>query len=263
MSHDRLTLLLRLAGPLQSWGTSSQFNRRESGTEPSKAGVVGLLAAAAGKRRTDDISELAALSFAVRVDQQGSLLRDYHTVSDYRGGPLLSASVDAKGRQRRTSPAKQTAVTHRYYLQDAVFVAAVSGPGALVETLSLAVQRPAFPLALGRRACAPGRPLFIGMTPAMARDALGEVPWQAAEHARRRLERERGWRPRTVHLVASADAERGQAVADVPRSFDPKNRSFSLRHVEHFSVEVPSGFEDPHDGPEPSSVHDPFELLGW
>lgn len=42
------TLLLRLAAPLQSWGSDSKFETRKTGREPTKSGVVGLLAAALG-----------------------------------------------------------------------------------------------------------------------------------------------------------------------------------------------------------------------
>lgn len=42
------TLLMRLAGPLQSWGTTSRFDQRDTGKEPSKSGVIGLMAAALG-----------------------------------------------------------------------------------------------------------------------------------------------------------------------------------------------------------------------
>ena len=42
------TLLLRLAGPMQSWGTDSKFDVRRTGREPSKSGVIGLVAAALG-----------------------------------------------------------------------------------------------------------------------------------------------------------------------------------------------------------------------
>lgn len=44
------TLLLRLAGPMQSWGTDSKFDVRRTGREPSKSGVIGLVAAGAGHR---------------------------------------------------------------------------------------------------------------------------------------------------------------------------------------------------------------------
>jgi len=40
------TLLLRLAGPMQSWGLSSRFTIRDTSLEPSKSGVLGLLCAA-------------------------------------------------------------------------------------------------------------------------------------------------------------------------------------------------------------------------
>ena len=45
-------LLLRLSGPMQSWGIQSQFPDRDTGMEPSKSGVVGLLCAALGRGRS-------------------------------------------------------------------------------------------------------------------------------------------------------------------------------------------------------------------
>lgn len=44
------TLLLRLAGPLQAWGTESKFETRRTEREPTRSGVVGLLMAALGCR---------------------------------------------------------------------------------------------------------------------------------------------------------------------------------------------------------------------
>ena len=60
-------LLLRLAGPMQSWGTQSRFTVRDTGREPSKSGVVGLLCAAVGVPRDDErqIRRLAELRIAV------------------------------------------------------------------------------------------------------------------------------------------------------------------------------------------------------
>ena len=45
------TLLLRLAAPLQAWGADSKFEPRKTAREPTKSGVIGLLAAALGLRR--------------------------------------------------------------------------------------------------------------------------------------------------------------------------------------------------------------------
>ena len=78
------TLLLRLAAPLQAWGVDSKFEIRKTNREPTKSGVLGLLAAALGLRREDEegMRELGALRFAVRVDQEGGLLVDFHTANN-------------------------------------------------------------------------------------------------------------------------------------------------------------------------------------
>lgn len=66
---------------MQAWGTQSRFIVRDTGWEPSKSGVVGLLCAALGCSRDDDqtVVELASLRMGVRVDGEGALLSDYHT----------------------------------------------------------------------------------------------------------------------------------------------------------------------------------------
>ena len=73
------TLLIRLQGPLQSWGTRSRFDHRDTWPYPTKSGVVGLLAAALGRDRREDVSDLAALRMGVRVDRKGVLKVDYQT----------------------------------------------------------------------------------------------------------------------------------------------------------------------------------------
>ena len=97
------TLLVRLAAPLQAWGLESKFDVRRSGREPTKSGVIGLVAAALGIRRNEDerLAELAAMRFGVRVDREGVMIRDFHTART----PVTAY------------------VTQRYYLSDAVFVA--------------------------------------------------------------------------------------------------------------------------------------------
>ncbi len=103
-------LVLRLAGPLQSWGASSRFTRRTTESAPTKSGVVGLLAGAVGIERGDDtrLAPLAALRFGVRIDQPGTRIRDFHTAHHGVTGASMPLS-------------------ERFYLADAVFVAAVEG----------------------------------------------------------------------------------------------------------------------------------------
>src|SRR5574337_1235511 len=99
------TLLLRLAGPMQSWGTTSRFDERDTQLEPSKSGVLGLICAALGRDRTQPVDDLAALRMGVRVDREGMLMRDYQTAT----GVLIATGKADPGR---------TVVSPRYYLAD-------------------------------------------------------------------------------------------------------------------------------------------------
>jgi CRISPR system Cascade subunit CasD len=98
------TLLLRLAGPMQSWGTQSRFGIRDTGLEPSKSGVIGLLCAALGWGREHDVTDLAELRMGVRVDRAGVLRTDYHTVGGGRvGGERYGVPKANRQARRRCS----------------------------------------------------------------------------------------------------------------------------------------------------------------
>lgn len=204
-------LLLRLAGPLQSWGAASRFTRRHTRTEPTKSGVLGLLAAAQGRRRTDPIEDLAALSFGVRVDQRGRIEPDFHT------------AIRRKDGKEESMP-----LSYRYYLTDAVFVAGVAGDEELLRGLDEAVREPRFPLYLGRRSCAPTGEITLGVHDGGLEDALRITPWQARPWYRL----EQG---QLVLLDLILDAEPGTPYAetarDVPLSFDPTMRQYGWRDV--------------------------------
>ena len=259
---DKSVLVLRLAGPLQSWGSRSQHNRRETDLLPSKAGVIGLLAAADGRRRNDPIEDLLQISLGVRVDQPGSLLRDFHTVSDLANAPLLSAAVNEKGVQKPTSPKKFTHVTQRYYLQDACFVAALQGSADFVLHLTQAMCRPAFPLALGRRSCVPSQPLVVRNDAEESLvwqgdllEVLSKVPWQANAF----YQKKRG-NQQPVRLPIMYDNPTGEDTrADVPVSFEPDQRNFASRRVSTGWVDAiwPVGSSET-----TGHTHDAFELLG-
>ncbi|MFC9931717.1 type I-E CRISPR-associated protein Cas5/CasD [Streptomyces sp. NPDC127190] len=262
---DHAVLVLRLAAPLQSWGGPSRYNRRETRPQPTKSGILGLLSAAEGRDREAPLTDLVGLQLGVRVDQPGTLLRDYHTYSDYRGLPLLSAKTNAKGQQTRTTPPKYTGVTQRFYLQDAVFVAALRGPKALMEGLEEAVRHPVFPLCLGRRSCPPTGPVSLGLhADTGLEEALKDVPWQAGAHRRRQA------RSATVSLEATIEDPAGdQPAVDVPDTYDLKTGTrFGRRAVRHLWVTVSTGRTQPARPPADTgttghSDHDPFALLGW
>lgn len=212
-------LLLRLAGPMQSWGTSSRFTTRETRLEPSKSGVLGLLAAAQGRPRDSDLSDLAALRFGVRVDQPGTVMVDFQTAQDRDGGSLP--------------------LSHRYYIADAAFLAGVEGDPTLLGALARALESPEFPLFLGRRGYPASHPVGLGLRDTNLLEALRHEGWQAAPWHRKRLANQ--GRGRLVRLSVLADSganERGESVRDVPLSFNPEHRQYSWRDVTRSWVEV-------------------------
>ena len=65
------TLLMPLVGPMQSWGHRSRFDDRDTGLEPTRSGVIGLICAAMGIPRVGDLSRFDGLRMGVRVDFPG------------------------------------------------------------------------------------------------------------------------------------------------------------------------------------------------
>lgn len=139
------TLLIPLVGPLQSWGMDARFDLRQSGTEPSKSGVLGLCCAALGRDRSEPIDDLAGLLFGVRIDKEGRLSRDFHTAKDVIG------SSDS-------NPKLRTVVSNRWYLANAAFLAGFEGSPDLLESIHSALQNPHWALSLGRKSCPPSIP---------------------------------------------------------------------------------------------------------
>lgn len=209
-------LLLRLAGPLQAWGDASRFARRDTGWYPTKSGVLGLLAAAEGRRRTDEIEDLARLRFGIRVDQPGQLQRDFQTAINWSTG-------------------KSMPLSYRYYLADAVFVAGVEGDRALLEALDAALTNPVYPLYLGRRSCPTSGRVSLGVMDLDLVEALRAEDWHAASWYRRTQEQR-------VELELVIDAVPGSADPtetrrDVPLSFSPERREYGWREVAHLRSE--------------------------
>lgn len=167
------TLTIPLVGPLQSWGIDSIADLRLTAQEPSFSGVIGLACAALGRDRAEPVDDLAALRFGVRADQEGTLLRDYHTVQ---------GCITAAGK------AGDTAVTQRWYLADAAFTAALEGPAELLAQIQAALRNPVWGLALGRKACIPTVPLAAGvLLESGLEEALTAAPLLAGEPGARRI----------------------------------------------------------------------------
>ena len=212
-------LLLRLGAPLQSWGTQSPFSIRDSGREPSKSGVLGLLAAALGRSRHDSLEDLASLSMGVRVDREGIPLRDFHTIG---GGRLLGRDY---GVYKASGGPGETAVSTRWYLQDALFLVALQADDrSFLEKLEKAISRPVYPLFLGRRSCPPTFPLLLGIFEGRIEQLLREYPLLDQAVSEKKPPR---------RLVLECPAEEGTHRMDVPVSFDPLHRKYQTRYVKN------------------------------
>lgn len=223
------TLTIRLTAPLQSYGNEAQFSRRTTWPYPSKSAVIGLLAAALGYPRNDArIMTLNELSFAVRVDQLGQLLTDFHTV-EWKVGTRK--------------------VTYRDYLQDAVFVVAVGSEDAeLIGQLEYALHHPIYSLSLGRRANVPAGPLrterFANQDPVVV---LQNYPWQAASWYQKRVKSGHDIRLEVVADANLLPEAPNDLVKDTVISFSQQNRQFEFRSVASQMVTIHGPESQPHD----------------
>ena len=218
------TLLLRFAGPLQAWGADSRFDVRRTNREPTKSGVIGLIASALGLRRDAPLDELSRLRFGVRVDREGVLLRDLHTVR----------------KDKNTSY-----MTTRYYLSDAVFLIGLySDDEALMQRLEHAVRNPAHPLFLGRRSCPPEGRVCLGLRQMPLEEAFKSEPSLIPPKPSKPDE------PQRARIVL--DDPRGTArLNDLPVSFSPYNRQYAYRAAREMWNTFPS-----------NDAHDPMLELG-
>jgi len=210
------TLLIRLQAPMQSWGISSHFTNRDTGREPSKSGVIGLVCAALGRPRDADISDLNSLKMGVRVDREGNQQKDFHIAQD-----ILKAS----GKDTKNSE-----VSDRYYLADAAFLVGLEGSPELLAKIYDALKSPHWVLYLGRKAFPPGRPVWLkdGLRDELLEEALRHFPSLVPDEAE------------TVRVVL--ESEEGEFVrTDVPISFE--NRRFSSRRVHLTQIDRPPYME--------------------
>ena len=217
------TLLLRISAPMQSWGTQSHFSHRDTGREPSKSGIVGLLCAALGRPRHEPIADLRALKMGVRVDQPGSILRDFHT-----------AGIDGYYKVSGSIERKNAILSERYYLADAVFLVGLDGEAALLERLQAALQQPHWFLFFGRKAFLPAERVWLP-------DGLREEDLETALHNYRYLGGDARKDGRLQLLIE--DDEHGSIVCnDQPISFKP--RRFIPRRLRRQFILCPSCGEE-------------------
>lgn len=144
-------LIIHFDAPLQSWGTSSLFQRRDAGAAPSKSALGGMICAAIGapKRSGMESAILQSLSLChmTSYHAHGRILTDYHTVLNTKNanGTLLKNAV----------------ITHRQYWENTRFVVVLeSDDEAFLNRVHAALQHPVWGGWLGRKCCIPAAPLI-------------------------------------------------------------------------------------------------------
>jgi CRISPR system Cascade subunit CasD len=213
---------------MQSWGTQSRFSMRDTGLEPSKSGVIGLLCAALGRPREDTaiVRRLAALRMGVRVNREGVMKKDFHTA--------MNVAI-ASGRKL-----KPTEISDRWYLADADFLVGLEdSDAALLHELDHALQHPHWQLFLGRKSFVPGSPVWVpdGLHEASLCATLAAYKWKTDRREKP---------PERLRLVIDATPETATEVRhDVPLSF--AERRFTIRYVKTTWIDFPQGGSDARD----------------
>lgn len=227
--------LLRLAGPMQSWGEHSVFGARDTQVFPTRSALTGMFASALGLHRGAPLDRFAGLHLTVRIDRPGVHMSDFHTV----GGGLPRNLTVPTAEGKRRSDGQATIVTRRAYLADAVFTAAVTGPQGDTADIAAALAAPHWQPFLGRRSFVPDQPLVLR---AEVDDPVSELresvplPWRP--HPRDAADV-------AVDFVYEGDrgaegADRTVAVLnDVPVSFHSRHRTFGTRAITRVPEKVP------------------------
>jgi CRISPR system Cascade subunit CasD len=133
---------------MMSWGRQSRFTVRDTGTEPTKSAVIGLLCAALGRSRHESIADLAALRMGVRIDREGVMLQDYHTIQD---------AVRSSGTRNEDG-----VISIRHYVADGEYLIGLEGEGSLLDSIEAALRQPVWCLYFGRKSFVPSAPVLVG-----------------------------------------------------------------------------------------------------
>lgn len=224
-------LLLRLAGPMQSWGDHSTFSVRDTRAYPTRSAMIGLFAAALGHSRDTPIDtpnrKLSELGFTIRVDRPGSPIEDFHTVGG--GLPAPRTVITAEGNRRPAGTG--TIVSRRHHLSDAVFTVAVLGSTSTITAIAQALTHPIWAPYLGRRSCPAEVPLLLrGPTTDALNDLYHRVPLARTQpHPTRAGSNDTVDVDFVVEQPPTEPATAQHTYNDVPVDFHPHRRSYLSR----------------------------------
>lgn len=235
------TLLLRLGAPLQSWGSSSVYDSRETDDMPTKSGVIGMLASALGRKRDEPVDDLSRLKFGVRIDQPGIRISDFQ----------ITEMSSVKGNKLNSN------LSTKIYLSDALFLVGLeSSNREILEQIGYAINHPVYVLYLGRRSCPPTMPLNLGIREENLEGALRNEPSLVSRDNRNGQRRSNSKRI----VIESLDVE--EAIKkDVPISFSPYHREYGYRYMKELEPYVENEDFKGEDIELTKLEHDPMKEL--
>jgi CRISPR system Cascade subunit CasD len=160
-------LILRLEGPLMSFGDIAIDEIRPTRRLPTRSMLTGLLANALGWSHRD-VAALDRLQerlrFAARLDRAGQGLIDFQTAELGKDDPLWTTRGVPAERAGGAASYSGPALRYRHYLADAAVTVALNLVSAEeapdLAALQAALGRPERPLFIGRKGCPPSRPLL-------------------------------------------------------------------------------------------------------
>lgn len=237
------TLALHIVAPLQAWGASEEGEVRRINPFPTRSGIMGMIANAAGNDRGDSPGPWETLSVGVRTDLPGTLVEDFHT--------SFSAAKN------------KTSLTRRMYLSDASFLVVLEGSDDAVMVTREALSAPKRPIHFGRKGCPPSLPV------------VGEVYDDSMDHVLRThawipfvasvTDRQKRWNQYRssettltldIHVESVVPKPGAIMLRDVPVSRTIGDRRFNARYLIRDRVSIPNPFRA--DDTPSKEDHDPF-----
>lgn len=220
-------LLIPCIGPMQSWGTRSRFQERDTEREPSKSGMIGMLCAALGRDREAPIDDLAALRMGVRIDREGKLDVDFQTAQN--------VAVASGG-------TPQDLLSNRHYLSDAAFLVALEGKYPTLAMLHQALAHPTWMLFLGRKSYVPSEPPYLPkglLADVRIEETLLSWPLMISTgEINRRLKDGNTGRVSHIRLVLESKEQTHETRNDQPVCFAPGRRVFHQRYISTEYVDI-------------------------
>lgn len=165
-------LLFQLYGPMAAWGDVAVGQMRPALSAPSRSAVFGLVEAALGILRDDEERIMRierGYGFAVKVESQGNLMVDFHSIQPPRAvalkkWPAVTRREEVIALHNDASEGntqENTMLSFREYRLDASAVVALwaKDENQHLADIAEAIKKPHFSLYLGRKSAPPALPM--------------------------------------------------------------------------------------------------------